>query len=137
MNVGDIIRITGQESGHEFEIGNTARITKIASKHVVVAERLDGSDYWYISPNDFTVEIPVEEINKDLERKPDPMLHLSAHDVDEIVIKQTVTDKTSWSTITIGNLEICVWSTGYAEKKAPTVVLDGGQPYMHKFKEGS
>jgi len=62
------------------------------------------------------------------------MFHMYAHDADEIIIKRTETDKSAWTTIRIGGLEICVWATSYAEKEAPLVTLVNNQPWREDIK---
>jgi hypothetical protein len=59
---GTLMVITGNASGHYFNIGETVRVVAEAAGTIHNCENLDGGDYWYVSESDMKpLEAPAEK----------------------------------------------------------------------------
>lgn len=53
MKVGQEVRVVANTTGHEFEIGEIVKIASLLPNgEIEMAEKLDGSDYWYLDEED-------------------------------------------------------------------------------------
>lgn len=60
FKVGDLVEIVANTTEHKFDMNEVARIKRIGPNDYM-AEKLDGSDYWYIDDNDAVLSTYVEK----------------------------------------------------------------------------
>lgn len=64
---GDIVKIIACRNGHQFELGEEVRITKVRDVDYK-AEYLDGHDYWFVEDEEIKLISGTNELQQKIEK---------------------------------------------------------------------